>query len=215
MLFEFFYIYLFIFEVANRFYKHFYTNLFLNECILFNISNTKKLKRRINLGFSEVFLPSFPDNNLIFNALALKAVTKNNINASFNFKKKDFIKDHKIYKLSLSINTFKKGLSIFHKFSNTFIPGLMIKKLSFKMNNFLKINKFSFLFEDCLRNLEASLPSFKSKYSSYYDVGFVLKSDMAFFLENLLKNFQIPVNLQEYRQQAYENIRKNKLKYSL
>jgi len=215
MLYEFFYTCLFIFEVVNRLHKHFYLNLLLSECLTFNVNNVKKLKKKINIGISEIFLPSFQENNLIFNAFALKLTTRNNIKASFNFKKKDFVKDYRIYKLNLKLNNFKYGLMVFHKFSNTSIPGLMLKKISFKLNDFSKLNSFSFLFEDCLKNLEASLPSFKSKYSTYYDVGFTLKTGVFPFLESLLKNFQIPLNLQEYKGNSYKVIRKNKLKYSL
>jgi hypothetical protein len=163
----------------------------------------------------DVFSPSFQDNNLLFNAFALKAVTRHNPKASFNFKKKDFIKDHKIYKLNLNLKTFKFGLNSVHKLSNTFLAGLMIKKLSFKLNSFSKIQKFSFLMEGCLRNNEVALPAFKSKYSTYYDLGLTLNSEISFFFEFLLKNCQIPLNLQEYKHLSYNTVRKNNLIYSV
>lgn len=199
--------------MANRLYRHFYFNLFFNGCIAFNSYNTKKLKRKVNLGFSEIFSPSFQDNNLLFNAFSLKAITKRNPKGSFNFKKKDFVKDYKIYKLNLNISSFKSGLSSVHKLSNTFLAGLMLKKISFKLNSFSKIKKFSFLIEGCLRNSEVSLPAFKSKYSSYYDLGLIFNSEISFFFEFLLKNCQIPLNLQEYKHFSYETIRKNSLNY--
>lgn len=201
--------------MENRLYKHFNFNLVLNCSLTFNSSNTKKLKKKINLGFSEIFSPSFQENNLLFNAFALKAITRRNPIASFNFKKKDFVRDHKIYKINLSLINFKFGLLSFHKLSNTLLPGIMIKKLSFKLNSFSKIKKFSFLIEDCLRNAEVSNPAFKSKYSTYYDVGFEIKSEVFFFFEFILRNCQIPLHMQEYKHFSYNNIRKNNLIYTL
>lgn len=201
--------------MVNRLHKYFTLTLFENSCLAFNICNTKILKKKINLGFSEVFLPSFRDSNLPFNAFALKALVKSNLNAKFNFKKKDSIKDHKIYKINLKINTFKEGLLISHKLGNTILSGLVMKKLSFKLNNFSKIKKFSFLIEGCLRNSEVTLPAYKSKYSSYYDVGFSLNSEISFFFEFFLKNCQIPVSLQESKHFSYNTVRRNTFSYTI
>lgn len=197
----------------SRLYKYYNSNLFFNGCIAFNSRNTKALKKKINSGISEIFSPAFQESNLLFNAFALKAVSRDNPFARFNFKKKDFVKDHKIYKVNVNVKKFKSGLMLVHKVGNTFLAGLMMKKLAFKVNSFSKIQKFSFLLDGCLRNPEVSLPSFKSKYSSYYDLGFVLNSEVAFFIEFILKNCQIPLSLQEYKHFSYSTIRRNMFVY--
>lgn len=201
--------------MANRLHNYFNLVLFENSCIAFNTLNTKVLKKKVNSGFFEVFSPSFRENNLLFNAFALKTLVKSNLEAKFNFKKKDFIKDHKIYKINLKLNSFKKGLLISHKLGNTILQGLVIKKLSFKLNSFSKIKKFSFLINGCLRNSEVAFPSFKSKYSPHYDIGFFINSEISFFFEFFLKNFQIPIDLKEYKHFSYTTIRKNVFTYTI
>lgn len=216
MLYEFFYTFLFISEVvSNRLYSYFHLALLENSCIFFNTYNVKVLKKKINLGFSEIFSPSFQENNLLFNAFALKALVKFDPRPKFNFKKKDFIKDHKIYKINLNNFTLKDGFNFSHKLGNTVLSGLVMKKMSFKLNSFSKIKKFSFLIEGCLRNPEVSVPAFRSKYSTHYDVGFLLNSEISFFFEFFLKNCQIPLHLQEYKHFSYNIIRKNALAYSI
>lgn len=166
------------------------------------------------MGFFEIFSPSFQSNNSLFNAFALKAVTKYDIKASFNYKKKDFIRAHKIYKLNLKLKNFKFSLCALHKFTNTVVPGLLIKKLVLKLNSFSKLKNFSFLFENCLTNQE-TFPAFKSKFTSYYDVGFTLDSKASFFLESLLKKFQVPLNLLEYKHESYNSKKNNNMVYTL